>query len=141
MQLHQVMAAAAIAAALAAGGCGKQAGTKPAAPKGPAVQLLPDGGKRITLREIDSRHLGIELAEVRQGADGLVIPYAALLYDPTGKELAYMSTAANTFVRAPLKVKAIEGDTVTMLEGPPPGAKLVTKGAVELYGIDFGVGK
>ena len=43
--------------------------------------------------------------------------------------------------RVPLKVSAIEADTVYYTEGPADGTQVVTWGAVELSGIEFGMGK
>lgn len=142
MQVRHAILLAAVAASLLLAGCGSSStSAKPAGPKGPTVKQEAGGVKRITLQDIEVKRLGIELAEVTKTDTGLVMPYPSLLYDPTGKEWAYMTSESNTFVRTPLKVKTIEGDKVILAEGPPAGTKLVTKGAVQLYGIDFGVGK
>lgn len=141
MQLHHAMPVAIIAATLFLTGCHKSTSAKSSPPKGPAIVEEAGGIKRISLQEIETKRLGIELAEVTQTQEGLVMPYSALLYEPTGKEWAYASPKANTFIRTPLKVKTIESDKVVLLEGPPPGTQVVTKGSVELYGIDFGIGK
>jgi hypothetical protein len=143
MKVHHAIIAAVVAASLSLAGCGSGSTTsaKTPPPKGPTVKQEPGGVKSITLQEIEVKRLGIEIAEVSKTDAGITMPYASLLYDPTGKEWAYKSDGGTSFVRTPLKVKTIEGDKVILAEGPPAGTKLVTKGAVQLYGIDFGVGK
>lgn len=142
MKVHHAIVVAVAAASLSLAGCGSgSTSAKTAPPKGPIVKQEPGGLKHITLQEIEVKRLGIEIAEVTKTDAGLVMPYSSLLYDPTGKEWAYKSDGGTSFVRTPLKVKTIEGDKVILAEGPPVGTKLVTKGAVQLYGIDFGVGK
>jgi hypothetical protein len=45
------------------------------------------------------------------------------------------------FARTAIKVDSIEGEKVYYTKGPATGTKVVTMGAAELYGIEFGVGK
>jgi hypothetical protein len=143
MQLTNSLMIAVTAAVLALTGCDTgRLSAKPAAPAAPAAAKLEPGGvKRITLKDIETKRLGIEFAEVSKTGERLTMHYNALLYDPMGREWAFASPEANTYVRMPLKVEAIEGDKVYLKEGPPPGTKLVTAGAAELYGIEFGIGK
>ncbi len=118
-----------------------------AAPKAetPKLEMVgkadADGIKRITLKDIETKRLGIEFAEVTKSGERLTMPYNALLYDPSGGEWAFASAEKNVYARTPLKVEAIEGDKVYLVKGPAVGTKLVTNGAAELYGIEFGVGK
>jgi len=70
-----------------------------------------------------------------------VIPYAAVLYDAHGKEWVYTSPEPFVFVRRPIRIDAIVGDDVILADGPPAGVAVVTIGAAELYGTEFGVGK
>ena len=99
------------------------------------------GIKRITLKDIETKRLGIEFAEVTMSGERLTMPYNALLYDPSGGEWAFASAEKNVYARTALKVEAIEGGKVYLAKGPAVGTKLVTYGAAELYGIEFGVGK
>lgn len=127
---------------LASSGCDRAKVVAEPTPAPAAVAIVEPGGvKKITLREIEARRLGIAFAEVTKTDDRLTMSYSALLYDPTGKEWAFASPEPNIFVRTPVKVAAIEGDKVFLAEGPPVGTKLVTAGAAELYGIEFGIGK
>ena len=100
-----------------------------------------DGIQRITLSEEAAKRLRFEFAEAKKEGDHMSLPYTTLLYDPQGKEWVYVSLSPTVFKRAPLKVQAIDGDTVHYAEGPAEGTKIVTWGAVELSGIEYGIGK
>jgi hypothetical protein len=69
-----------------------------------------------------------------------VIPYGALLYDPQGQTWVYVSPEPLVFVRQAVAVERIDGDRVILTEGPEVGTQVVTVGAPELYGTEFGVG-
>jgi hypothetical protein len=64
-----------------------------------------------------------------------------VIYDLKGGTWVYTSPEPLTFVRQPITVDYIEGDTVVLLDGPPTGTELATVGVAELYGADTGVGK
>jgi hypothetical protein len=108
---------------------------------------------RVLLSARAAERLGIETAAVRDTqvtvansaptaapAPRQVIPYAAVLYDPNGKTWAYTSPDSLVFVRHPISVDYIEGDVAVVSNGPPGGTPVVTVGAAELYGTEFGVG-
>ena len=97
--------------------------------------------REVELAPAALKAAGIEFAEVTKSGERLTMPYNALLYDPSGGEWAFASAEKNVYARTPLKVEAIEGDKVYLVKGPAVGTKLVTNGAAELYGIEFGVGK
>ena len=96
---------------------------------------------RVTLSAEASRRLGIQFADVTGSGDHAELPYNALLYDASGGEWVFVSPAPNVYMRTEVKVEKIEGDKVIYSKGPAPGGKVVTMGAAELYGIEFGVGK
>lgn len=144
MQIHNRWMIAIAAAVLPLAGCngGSATAMKVEPPNAAAAAKQGPGGvMQITLKDIETKHLGIEFAVVTNTGDRLTMPYNALLYDPLGGEWAFSSSEANVYVRTPLKVEAIEGETVFLAKGPPAGTKLVTSGATELYGIEFGVSK
>lgn len=69
---------------------------------------------------------------------GLSVPSAAILRDIYGGEWVYQKTAPNTFVRQRIEV-ASEGDGHALLaRGLAPGVEVVTTGAAELFGTEFG---
>lgn len=71
----------------------------------------------------------------------LVVPYAALLHDAYGGTWVYEVQAPGTYVRRRVLVRDITGGFVVLDRGPAPGSRVVTSGAAELFGTEFGVGK
>lgn len=142
MQTHHGWILLLAAAMLPLAGCEKKAIAKSEVPKAAAVSIAgADGIKTITLSDLATKRLGITFVEVAKAGEGLTIPYNALLYDPSGGEWAYASSATNVYARTALKVEKIDGEVVYLSKGPAAGTKLVTNGAAELYGIEYGVGK
>ena len=92
---------------------------------------------RLVLTEKAAERLDIQVAEAGEN----LVPYAAVLYDTNGDTFVYTNPEPLTFVRAPIVVDYIEGDTAVLVDGPPPGTSVVIVGAAELVGIEFGVGK
>ena len=45
------------------------------------------------------------------------------------------------FKREPIDVERIDGDVAVVRSGPAAGTPVVTVGAAELWGFEFGVGK
>lgn len=79
---------------------------------------------------------------LRQGfARGVAIPYGALLYKPDGTTLVYARIADGTFGSLLVTVDHIRDGVVALSAGPPAGTPVVTTGAAELMGIEYGVGK
>ena len=83
----------------------------------------------------------VELPIAGSGETRKIIPYAAVLYDPTGKTWVYTNPTELVYVRQPIQIETIAGDDVILGDGPPTGTPVVTVGAAELYGTEFGVGK
>jgi hypothetical protein len=144
------MRPAVLAAALAAlllGGCAGQieeAGHKTVEPY--SLDEYAEGLNRVRLTEQASVRLAVTTAAVREirvaaGALRKVIPYGAIIYDTKGGTFTYTSPEPLLYVRATIIVDYIDGDSVYLTEGPPVGTQVVTAGAAELYGIEFGLGK
>jgi hypothetical protein len=95
----------------------------------PQRQLRP--GQRVQIR----------LAVSGAGAERLTAPWAGVLYDIHGGQWVYEMTTATTFVRRRVQVAQVSGADAVLGTGPPAGAKIVTDGAAELFGIEFGPGK
>jgi hypothetical protein len=109
---------------------------------------------RVLLSARAAERLGIETAAVRDTqvtfmpaslstagpAQWRAIPYSAVLYDPNGNTWTYTSPDSLVFVRHPISVEYIEGDVAVLSSGPPAGMSVVTVGAAELFGTEFGVG-
>src|SRR5262249_38253014 len=99
---------------------------------------------QVILTKDATKRLGIETSSVHdekvRGQVRKVVPYSALLYDVSGKSWMYANPTPLTYVRASIKVEYIEGKLVVLTAGPPAGTTIVTVGAPELYGTEFGVG-
>lgn len=80
--------------------------------------------------------VGLPLAGVQSG---LSVPNAAILRDVYGGEWVYEQTAPNTFVRQRVEVASSDGARAILARGLKPGAAIVTDGAMELFGTEFGV--
>lgn len=70
-----------------------------------------------------------------------VTPYASLLYDIHGGSWVYENPSPGVFVRSRVEVDYITGDLAVLRRGPAPGTVVVTEGAAELFGTEFGGGK
>ncbi len=71
----------------------------------------------------------------------LVVPLSAVLYDVAGDAWVYVRTDSLVFTRRRIEVANIVGDRVLVTRGLAPGTPVVTAGAVELFGTEFGPGK
>ena len=78
---------------------------------------------------------------MRIRARSLVVPWAAILYDVHGGAWVYEQVAPLTYARRRVEVKYVDAHGAILAAGPKPGAKIVTDGAAELFGTEFGVGK
>jgi membrane fusion protein, heavy metal efflux system len=86
------------------------------------------------------QRVGVTLP-LRTQEQGLVIPWSAVLHDIQGATWVYENTAPQTFVRRSVAVKRVSDSFAVLGQAPPVGAKIVTIGAAELFGTEFGVGK
>lgn len=103
------------------------------------VTLEPIAGtdlNRLTLTEKAAERLGLETAPVVAQEGQVVVPYAALLYDPSGQAWVYVSVGPLAFERQEITVDFIDGNNAVLSEGPEAGANVVTLGATELYGSE-----
>jgi len=106
----------------------------------------PEGSDvaRITLTEDAARRLDVQTTAVVPAGDAgsgqTVIPYSAVLYDPSGDTWTYTSPKHLVFVRAPIDVDRIDGNSAILASGPPVGTDVVTVGGSELLGSEYEVG-
>lgn len=116
-----------------------------------SITKAADGGpSTITLTSQAAKRLDVQTVAVAAAAssgasavalqDKLVVPYAALLYDANGKTWVFTNPKPLVFVRAPVTINRITGDKVVLSAGPPVGTLVVTVGAEELLGTEYGVG-
>jgi hypothetical protein len=122
---------------------GESSPAAPAEPEPAKVEKVEGTGlTRVVLSKAAAARVGIQTASIaaqpghRRRA---VIPYAAVLYDPEGRTFAYTRTGPLTYVRRPIGVRSIAGDLAVLSTGPPAGTTVVTVGAAELLGAEYGV--
>jgi hypothetical protein len=70
-----------------------------------------------------------------------MVPVPALVYDPEGSSWVYTNPAPLTYIRAAVVVDHVEGDNAILRTGPPLGTAVVSVGAQELLGAEYGVGE
>jgi RND family efflux transporter MFP subunit len=71
---------------------------------------------------------------------GLVVPIAAVVRDANGGSWVYERRDSLTFVRRRVDVAAVRGGLALLARGPAVGTLVVTDGAIELFGTEFGAG-
>ena len=69
---------------------------------------------------------------------GLVVPLAALLRDFDGGVWVYESIGSHKYARRRVRVDGVIGDMASLSAGPRAGAQVVTDGAAEVFGSEFG---
>jgi hypothetical protein len=145
MRVRSWLAVALLVLGVGAAGCRGGAQAEEASVEPATVEAVAGTDlSRVTLTEEGAGRLGIRTAPVapapRAGPARTTIPFSAVLYDADGQAWAYTTAGENAFVRARITVDRVEGDTAYLREGPPPGTAVVTVGAPELYGAEYGVG-
>ena len=133
-----------VACSITVGGC-KPKAVKASVHKPAHVEAIEGSPlHRVTLTSRASERLDIKLTQVQDmvisGVTRKVVPYAAVLYDAHGDTWVYTSPEPLVFVRHHIVVDYISGDRAVLSGGPPSGTKVVTVGAVELFGAEFEIG-
>ncbi len=102
--------------------------------------------------EIDNRELNLMPGQ-RVGVDipmtsvteAFVVPAEAILYDIYGGTWVYVQSTTSDkgtkFTRSRVLLEWVEGDSAIISKGPAVGTLIVTDGAAELFGTEFGAGK
>jgi hypothetical protein len=98
-------------------------------------------GKQVEMEAEAVERLDIQSTPVRKGARGseLMIPYAAVVYGPSGDTWTYARPEPRIFERAPIDIDRIDGNKAFLSDGPRPGTQVVTQGAPELLGVEIGI--
>lgn len=96
------------------------------------VVLMPSAAKRLDIKTARASDVLVN------GERQTVIPYAAVLYDSTGETWAYTSPKPLVFVRRDIRIDSINGNLAVLSDGPRGGTAVVTVGAAELWGIEYG---
>jgi hypothetical protein len=103
-----------------------------------------DQPARLTVSERAEQRLGLRTEPVRPltgPANGAteVIAYSAVVYDADGKSWTYSAPSPRTYIRVPIVISSIAGQTVQLKSGPPVGTQVVVVGAPELVGAEAGI--
>ena len=62
-----------------------------------------------------------------------------MVYDEDGESWAFSSPSPRTYIRVPIVISSIAGQTVQLKSGPPVGTQVVVVGAPELVGAEAGI--
>ncbi|MBL7185936.1 MAG: efflux RND transporter periplasmic adaptor subunit [Phycisphaerae bacterium] len=84
--------------------------------------------------------VGVTLA-LKDSEQNLVVPYSSILYDMYGSAWVYENTEPRVYIRRRVELRRALGELAILSRGPAVGAKVVSAGAAELFGTEFGVGK
>jgi hypothetical protein len=135
-----VIVAALLAVPLLLAACGGTAND--GAEAGPAAveQVKGTDITRVKLTAEAARLLGVRTERVRSRGAGsrTVIPYDAVLYDADGGTWTYTSPNPLVYQRADIRVARIDGVSAVLTRGPPAGTRVVTAGATEIWGVEYG---
>ena len=99
-----------------------------------------NAGTNAAVRLRSGERVGVRVS-LQGDAPRLVAPAAALLHDAFGGTWVYEMRDAHTFVRRRVSVADLVNGLAVLDQGPPAGTRVVTAGAAELFGTEFGVGK
>jgi hypothetical protein len=109
------------------------------------VVALGDGRSQVELTREGAERTGVELTEVAthdlDGAVRMVVPYSSVMYHYDGSTWTYTNPEPLVYVRAPITIDYIADGLAVLQDGPAVGTMVVSVGAAELYGVEFGIGK
>jgi RND family efflux transporter MFP subunit len=83
------------------------------------------------------QRVGVTLP-LRGDEDSLAVPRSALIYDALGGSWVYQNIAPHAYSRHRVFVDRVVGDLAALGSDLKPGTKVVSQGAAELYGAEFG---
>jgi predicted small lipoprotein YifL len=140
---NRSLVAVMLLASLGLAACGKSGSQSEPAEPAKVEQVKGSNLTRIVLTPKAVQRVGIETSTVQArtttGTAKTVIPYAAVLYDASGATFTYTSPAPRVYVRRPITVASIDGREALLKNGPAAGTTVVTVGAAELLGAEYGV--
>jgi hypothetical protein len=144
---RQLVAGAAIAAAVLLCACAQQAPAAASKSKPATVEKIAGSNlSRVILTDEATQRIDLRTEQIGDvldsGTQRRFMPYAAIIYDKAGDTWAYtVASEPRTFVRERVSVDSIIGNVAYLKDGPAVGTRVVTVGQAELYGAEIGVGK
>ncbi len=149
MKLRGLAASLTVLAAITVGGsgCSEAGASKEENPEtAVTVEEPAEEGQpaRLTVSERAEQRLGLRTEPVRPltgqaGGATEVIAYSAVVYDEDGKSWTFSAPSPRTYIRVPIVISSITGQTVQLKSGPPVGTQVVVVGAPELVGAEAGI--
>jgi hypothetical protein len=148
MKLRGLAASVTVLAAITVGASGcSEAGASNEGSPDTAVTVEENGEDqpaRLTVSERAEQRLGLRTEPVRPltgqaGGATEVIAYSAVVYDADGKSWTFSAPSPRTYIRVPIVISSIAGQTVQLKSGPPVGTQVVVVGAPELVGAEAGI--
>jgi predicted small secreted protein len=135
-----VIVAALLAVPLLLAACGGTANDGAGADPAAVEQVKGTDITRVKLTAEAARLLGVRTERVRSEGAGsrMVIPYDAVLYDADGGTWTYTSPNPLVYQRADIAIARIDGVSAILTRGPPAGTQVVTAGAPEIWGVEYG---
>jgi RND family efflux transporter MFP subunit len=94
---------------------------------------LPPGTRG--LRPGERVMVGLPLSRAE---DSLVVPWSSVLYDIDGGTWVYVVSGSHVYSRRRVELRYVLGGRAVLARGPEPGALVVSAGAAELFGTEFG---
>lgn len=110
-----------------------------AIPLAAAVDLyyeLPNPDRKYQPGQKIAAHLTL-----RGEAQQVAVPWSAVIHDIYGGQWVYEQTDERKFVRRRVEIGWVDGDWAAVTRGLKAGVKVVTAGAAELAGTEFGFAK
>jgi RND family efflux transporter MFP subunit len=74
-------------------------------------------------------------------SENLAIPWSSVIHDINGGTWVYEQVAPRKFARRRVQVRYVVDGMAALADGPPVGSAIVTTGAMELFGTEFGFAK
>jgi cobalt-zinc-cadmium efflux system membrane fusion protein len=84
--------------------------------------------------------MGVTLFE-RTAEESLVVPWSAILHDMNGGTWVYENIAPQQYARRRVELRRVVNSMAVLARGPATGTKVVSTGAAEIFGTEFGTGK
>jgi hypothetical protein len=128
-----------IGIALLGAGCGDASDEDVAAEPATTQAIAGTDFTRVILTSDAAKRIGVRTAPARR-TEGhrTVIPYDAVQYDANGDTWTYTSPKHLVFVRHDITVERIDGDRAILSAGLDSDTPVVTVGATEIWGVEYG---
>jgi len=121
------------------------AGSRPGMPVAAPPQADPINANLHVFYQIENKDGAYRPGErvavvlpMKGEAESLIAPRASLIRDIYGSAWVYEKVGEHSYARRRVQVDRVIGDMAVLTTGPAVGAKVVTDGAAEIYGTEFG---